>query len=57
MSKFQAYAELAKYIEQPSPDDAPRPDQSITLEVFTRTRSVPLKEDRWRSFTDARGVM
>jgi len=54
-SKFQAYKELAKYIEQPGTDEAPRPDGSVTLEVFTRTRWVPLKEGGWRSFSNAKG--
>ena len=60
LSKFQAYKILSSHIEQsvlaPSQaDSGHRPDGSVTLERFTRTRWLPLKEGKWRSHKDAKG--
>ncbi len=56
LSKFAAYKILSQYIEQSTHTVAAhRPDGAVTLEVFTRTRWVPLKEGGWRSFTNAKG--
>jgi hypothetical protein len=52
LSKFQAYKELAKHIEQ-SKEQIQRPDSAITLETFTRTRWLRLREATWRPSTRA----
>jgi integrase len=56
LSKHQAYKVLSSYIEQSAHTVAAhRPDGAVTLEVFTRSRWVPLKEGGWRSFTNDKG--
>src|SRR6266478_9167561 len=54
IGKHAARQILAEHIAQ-SVIEAPRPDGSVTLEAFTRSRWVPLKEGGWRSFTNAKG--
>jgi integrase len=58
LSKFQAYKILSSHIEQSGQAGGQaghRPDSTVTLEVFTRTRWVPLKAATWRSYTNAKG--
>src|SRR5438067_486452 len=56
LSKFAAYKILSSYIDQSTRTrEGHRPDGAVTLEVFTRTRWVPLKEGGWRGYTNAKG--
>jgi integrase len=60
LSRFQAFKILAGHIEQSvlgssQGDSGHQPDGTVTLERFTRTRWLPLKEAKWRSHKDAKG--
>src|SRR5438132_9379635 len=54
LSKFQAYKILAGHIESTTQGNhSHRPDGSVTLEKFTRSRWLPLKEAKWRDASRA----
>ncbi len=56
LSKHQAYKILAVEIERSlggAVGNGNRPDSAITLERFTRTRWLPLREAKWRVSTKA----
>jgi integrase len=54
LSKWDAYEELAKVIERETGGISnARPDGSITLENFTKTRWRPLREADWRPSSKA----
>jgi integrase len=60
LSRFKAFQILAGHIEQSvlstsRGDAGHRPDSTLTLEKFTRTRWVPLKEATWRGYKNAKG--
>ena len=57
LSRFQAFKILAGEIERSGlgtvAEDGTRPDSTVTLERFTRTRWLPLREATWRPSTKA----
>lgn len=56
MGKLPAARALTKIVEaEESTGNAHRPDAAATLESFTRTRWLPTREPKWRSFTDSDG--
>lgn len=51
-----AYKALDAHIEAAEDTSGKhRPDAAVTLEYFARTRWLPTREPKWRSFTDAAG--
>ena len=56
MGKITAARALAKHIESTENTSGKhRPDAAVTLESFARSRWLPTREPKWRSFTDASG--